>query len=48
MMIAMVITLMLDFDKILTALGTVTPFLVMIVMIIAVFSFINPSYHLVN
>lgn len=43
MMIAMVITLMLDFDKILTALGAVTPFLVIIVMIIAVFSFINPS-----
>lgn len=43
MMVAMLITLLLDFDKILTALGVVTPLLVVVVMVIAFFSFLNPS-----
>lgn len=43
MTIGVLITLSLGFDKILTALSAVTPFLVIIVMIIAAYSMLSPS-----
>ncbi|KIH69790.1 YkvI family membrane protein [Salinicoccus roseus] len=41
--VAVFITLNLSFNKILVALGAVTPFLIAFVMIIAAYSFLNPS-----
>ncbi|HIW12368.1 MAG TPA: hypothetical protein H9891_04335 [Candidatus Salinicoccus stercoripullorum] len=43
MMIAVMITLTLGFSKILSALGFVTPFLIVVVAIIAVYSFFTPT-----
>ncbi|WP_411843757.1 hypothetical protein [Salinicoccus sp. HZC-1] len=50
MMFAVMITLSMGFDKILTALGIVTPFLIVIVAIIAIYSFFTPtvSYSEIN
>nr|WP_143146114.1 hypothetical protein [Salinicoccus alkaliphilus] len=41
-----VITLMLDFDKIVAALGVVTPFLIAVVVIIAMLNIFNPQVPL--
>lgn len=46
MAFAVLITLTMGFDKILTTLGAVTPALIVIVMIIAAFSLFNPSVPL--
>lgn len=43
MVILIVVTLMLDFDKIVSALGVVTPFLIAVVIIIAVVNIFNPQ-----
>ncbi|WP_020008252.1 YkvI family membrane protein [Salinicoccus albus] len=43
MMLAVMVTLMMGFDKILTALGAVTPFLIAIVLIIAAVNMFSPS-----
>ncbi|SOC44752.1 YkvI family membrane protein [Salinicoccus kekensis] len=46
MVFFVVITLMLDFDKIVAALGAVTPFLIAVVVIIALFNIFNPQVPL--
>lgn len=46
MVIFIVVTLMLDFDKIVSALGVVTPFLVAVVIIIALINIFNPQVPL--
>lgn len=46
MVIAIIITLLLDFDKIVGALGIVTPFLIVVVTIIAVYYFFNGQVSL--
>lgn len=43
MMLAVLITLTMGFDKILMALGAVTPFLIAIIMIIAIVNMANPA-----
>ncbi len=43
MMFGVMITLNMGFSKIMTALGFVTPFLIIVVAIIAAYSFMNPS-----
>ena len=43
MVVFIVVTLLLDFDKIVSALGVVTPFLIVVVIIIAVVNIFNPQ-----
>ena len=48
MVTAIIITLLMDFNKIMTALGVVTPFLIVVVTIIAVYYFFNGHVSLTD